>query len=90
MFLAQWQIDYYTGRKTELLANLALVNTRIGEVLGNTVKQYSLSTGQTSQQVTRMSLGELEAYRGRLESELLLVLGYLNCDAKTVYVRPGF
>lgn len=90
MFLAQWQIDYYTSRRDSLLARLALVNAQIDAMLVNPVKQYSLSTGQTSQQVTKLSLSELESLRSRLEAELLLILGYLNCDPKSVYMRPGF
>ena len=89
--LPQWKIDYYTRRQAVIEAELALLNACLLAFVANPISQYSLSTGQTVQSVTRATLPSIQAWRDALEKELFEILGYLNGDnGAAVYVRPGF
>jgi hypothetical protein len=90
MDLPQWKIDYYTARRLRLEADIALLDAALTAFIANPISSYQLNTGQTQQMVTRASLPSLRTWRDQLQDELFEILGYLNCDSRTVYVRPGF
>lgn len=88
--IPQWQIDYYNSRVAVIQAELALLNACLLAFIANPISQYSLNTGQTQQSVTRATLPSIRAWRDELERQLFEILGIINCDSSTVYVRPGF
>ncbi len=84
--LARYQLERV--RLETLLTNL---DTCLDAFVANPVTSYMLNTGQTTQQVTKSNLGEIEAWRGRVFAQLMAILRMLNdVDGATVYVRPGF
>jgi hypothetical protein len=53
------------------------------------IQSYTLSTGQTSQTVTKSSIGTLQLSIERLLNRLSVLDARLNRNAH-LYVRPGF
>jgi N-acetylmuramoyl-L-alanine amidase len=91
--LEQWQIDYWTSRKTQIEADLANISACLTALLtANGVQTYTLSTGQTSQTVSRQGLSGVRALQASLQRELYDILSLLNDGTvgRAIYVRPDF
>jgi hypothetical protein len=79
-----WINDRITATKTEIVAYEDAVLK-----LGAGAQSYSLSTGQTTQQVTKANLGQLQASLASLENRLQYYQNKLNGGANS-YGRAGF
>lgn len=89
--LPAYQVALYSTELARLQALLPQLDAAITAFMLNPITQYSLSTGQTQQTVTRASLPGLNAWRASVWSQILDISRLLNCDSgAVVYVRPGY
>ena len=70
-------------------ALIVKIEDAIDQLSTGAVQSYTLSTGQTSQTVTKANLGSLRATLSDLESRLSSLCARLT-GGSTVYVKPGF
>lgn len=86
----QWQIDFWTLRLTNKIALLAAYDAA-STALATGVMSYTINTGQTTQTVTRSSVGQILGIIKQLEREIQELQELLaGVDGRAVYVRPGF
>jgi Na+/H+-translocating membrane pyrophosphatase len=67
---------------------LALQTARLGIIAG-TISSYTLGTGQTTQQVTKLNISTIQTQILSLENELQLAQNKL-CGGASFYGRPGY
>lgn len=90
MYLAEWQIVEYTARRGQIEELLVALDACLLSFITNPTQSYTLNTGMTQQQVTRVNLPALRAWADDLRRERMEILGWLNCSPRSAYMRPGF
>lgn len=82
--------EFLLSQITEIEAIIVLLNTAIREVLISGHSSYSLNTGQTEQQVSRLDLTKLRKMRTDYIAERDSLRSACGLGEPVVNVRPGF
>ena len=72
------------------LVELEAVNATILALSSNKRASYSINTGQTTESVTALKLGELRTHRAALIADIEHWSSMLDTGSLHTYTRPGF
>jgi hypothetical protein len=82
--------EFYEGRLAQKQARLLLLESVYESILNGGTQSYTLTTGATTQQVTRHNIATLGLQIKLLESDIADLLNKVNGNGRTLIVRPGF